>query len=187
MMDCKRTRARFNRRTATRGREAGFSMDTVCIIIYKSHHCPGEERKNDKKRSLPQWILAGPSPQNWWLKTSYQFNGPVFHHNRKVKLCECVRRWWHVGGDPARLPERVWARPHVIHKVRAEFGVTVDMKARVANNVFWTRATDSRQFVPVFHNLKCHRFQGQIICKTYKRLCVPQSLLLQLQKHNNFC
>lgn len=60
--------------------------------------------------------------------------------------------------------EHVWARPHVIHKVRAVFGIPMDMKACITNNVFWTQATDSRQLVPVFHNLKCHHFNA----KTYK-------------------
>lgn len=39
--------------------------------------------------------------------------------------------------------ERVWARPHVIPKVRAGFGVPVDMKPSIPNNVFWTQAADS--------------------------------------------
>lgn len=70
--------------------------------------------------------------------------------------------------------EHVWARPHVIHKVRAVFGVPMDTRACIANNVFWIGATDSRQFVPVFHNSKCHRFQGQNISKLTKTQCFSE-------------
>lgn len=70
--------------------------------------------------------------------------------------------------------EHVWARPHVIHKVRAVFGVPTDRKACITNNVFWTQATDSRQFVPVFHNFKCHHFQGQNIQKLTKTQCFSE-------------
>ncbi len=73
--------------------------------------------------------------------------------------------------------ERVWARPHVTHKVRAVFGIPVNMKASSTNNVFWTQATDSRQFVPVFHNLKCHHFQGQNIRKLTKAQCFARILI----------
>jgi len=59
---------------------------------------------------------------------------------------KCVRRWWRVGGGPVRWcarDERVWARMHVIQKVRAVFGVAIHTRARITNIVFWTRAADS--------------------------------------------
>lgn len=77
--------------------------------------------------------------------------------------------------------EHVWARPHVTHKVRAVFGAPVDTKACGTNSVFWTQATDSRQFVPVFHNLKCHCFQGQNIRKLTKAQCSSENFITVME------
>lgn len=113
---------------------------------------------------------------------------------RQVPVCvcmKCVNRLFCVGGGPVRFCacyEHVWATPHVIHKVRAVIWRTVGLKSCITNNVFWTEATGSRQFVPVSHNSKCHHFQGQKREKkseNLQRQSVSPRLCSQLSRQKN--
>lgn len=69
---------------------------------------------------------------------------------------ERVNSWRRVGGEPVRhCAWCVWARQHVIHKVRAEFGAPIGWSClNPIHSDFWIRAFDRWQFVLIFHNLK---------------------------------